>query len=314
MKPEDVFPKGKISSFREEELKGCLNIKINRITFNSTFPLNYPKNDRVVVYHYQPQKNDIKNAVVLLHGWKSICLSFEKLIAFSLAKRGFHAFIFILPFHFERTPKNRKSGELFFTLDREHTSNAYKQAIIDLRNLADFITEKGLRIGIVGSSLGAVALHTLMGVDNRFSQGVSILGGGNIQRIIWEGILGRFVVSHLKKRGITKKDYLRALEEFESFLLKIRKTGSIPEPKWHWFLLDPLTYAFFNKPRKVLMINGLCDLIIPRRSVLELNRALDGLEMLWLPASHFTIYIFLPLIIAKIIQYFEKEFQCSRRL
>ncbi|GAH51181.1 unnamed protein product, partial [marine sediment metagenome] len=103
-------------------------------------------------------------------------------------------------------------------------------------------------------------------------------------------------------------DYLRALEEFESFLLKIRKTGSIPEPKWHWFLLDPLTYAFFNKPRKVLMINGLCDLIIPRRSVLELNRALDGLEMLWLPASHFTIYIFLPLIIAKIIQYFEKEF------
>ena len=314
MKPEEVFPKGKVSSFREEELKGCLNIKINRITFNSSFPLNYPKNDRVVVYHYQSRINSSKDAVVLLHGWKSIGLCFEKLIALSLAKRGFHAFIFILPFHFERTPINRKSGELFFTLDQERTSNAYKQAIIDLMNLADFITEKGLRIGVAGSSLGAVALHTLMGVDNRFSCGVSILSGGNIHRIVWKGILGRFVVSYLKKRGITKKDYLRALKDFESFLIRIRKTGSIPEPKYHWFLLDPLTYASFNKPRKVLMINGLYDLIIPKKSVLELNRALGEPELLWLPAFHLTIYIFLPLIISIIIKYFEKEFHDSRGL
>jgi pimeloyl-ACP methyl ester carboxylesterase len=308
MKPEDIFPKGKVTNYREETIKSYFNIKIDRITFHSTFPLNNSKNDRVVVYHYQTTVKESKKAIVIIHGWKSISLLFEKFSAFFLAIRGFHTFLLILPFHFERTLAGKKSGEQYFTLDQHSSSNAFKQTIVDLRNLADIIIEKGYIPGIMGSSLGGVALHTLMGVDRRYVCGVSILGGGNIHRIVWEGLLGRFVVAYLKKRGITKKDYIKTLDDFNRFLQQVEKSRTIPQPKFHWFLLDPLTYASFNQPRKVLMINGLFDMIIPRKSALELHRALGKPEILWLPAFHLTILIFTPLILLKIIQFFKKQF------
>lgn len=307
MKPIDVFPKGKVTNYREESFKNFLDIKIDRITFNSTFPLNNPNNDRVVAYHYQTSGKRSTKAIVIIHGWKSISLIFEKLSAFILAKMGFHTFLFILPFHFDRTPSNSKSGEHYFTLDQHSSSNAFKQTVVDLQNLADIIIKKGYIPGIMGSSLGGVALNTLMGIDRRYVCGVSILGGGNIHRIVWEGLLGRFVVAYLKKQGITKKDYIQTLQDFNLFLKQVEKSKTIPAPKFHWFLLDPLTYAPFNHPRKVLMINGLFDMIIPRKSVLELYTALGKPEIVWLPAFHLTILIFTPLILIKIIHFFKKH-------
>jgi len=304
---EDIFPKQEVVSFEEKKVNSKGNIKITRLTFLSTFTLDYPENNRVVVYHYYPFKERYNNAIVILHGWKSSSLFFENTIAYIFARFGFHSFVFILPFHFDRTPQNRKNGELFFTLDQRHSIDAYKQAVIDLLNLADILTKKGFQIGIIGTSLGAIILNTLMGIDRRFRYGVSILGGGNIHRIIWEGILGKFVVRYLKKRGITERDYEEVLKDYDTFLKEIRITGTIPIPRWDWFLLDPLTYAVFNHPRKIIMFNGIFDMIIPRRSVYELKKALGDVQIYWLPAFHFTIFLFFPFIIYKSIVFFKKE-------
>jgi esterase/lipase len=305
--PDEIFPKGKIPAYTVEELKQTRTATIKRISFDSTFPLSFVNNDRVIVYHYEPMRHDSKRAVVILHGWRSTSLFFEKLLATQLVRKGFHIYLPILPFHFERTPRGRRNGVLYFTLDQQHSSNAYKQTIIDLQNLADILSKEGYHIGIIGSSLGGVVLHTLMGIDKRFTCGVSILGGGNIHRIVWDGLLGRFVVKYLKRQGITTEDYRRVLIDYDNYLATINGSTRIPEPKWHWFALDPLTYANRNHPRTVLMINGIYDMIIPRKAVFELHKALGSPELIWLPAFHLTVFVFTPFIIAKATQFFEKH-------
>lgn len=303
--PEDVFPKGKIPAHTIEKLTRSRIATINRISFDSTFPLDHANNNRVITYHYEPKHSALKRAVVILHGWRSTTLIFEKLLARALVRRGFHAYLLILPFHFERTPPGQRNGALYFTLDQHQSSNAYKQTIVDLRNLADLISKNTRRIGIVGSSLGAVVLHTLMGIDSRFSCSVSILGGGNIHRIVWDGLLGRFVVRYLKRQGITIEDYRRVLNDYEAYLAVINESDAIPEPQYHWFTLDPLTYAHLNRPRSTLMINGMFDMIIPKKAVFELHEALGRPELIWLPAFHLTVFLFAPFIIAKTVRFFE---------
>jgi pimeloyl-ACP methyl ester carboxylesterase len=305
--PDKVFPRGNPPAYIVEEVSQTRNAIVKRISFDSTFPLSFVNNDRVIVYHYEPKRFSSNRAVVIIHGWRSSSLFFEKLLAKELLRKGFHAYLFILPFHFERTPPGRRNGVLYFTLDQHHSSNAYKQTIIDLRNLADLLSIKDQPIGIVGSSLGAVVLHTLMGIESRFACGVSLLGGGNIHRIVWDGLLGRFVVKYLKRQGITTQDYRQVLIDYEAYLKTIAESGRIPEPKWHWFALDPLTYAHLNQPRRVLMINGIYDMIIPRKAVYELREALGNPELIWLPAFHLTVFLFTPFIISRIIRFFEKH-------
>lgn len=307
LSPDAIFPRERIPSFTIEDYKQTNATSIKRITFDSPFPLSFANNNRVIVYHYEPKHLLSKRAVVILHGWRSTCLFFEKLLATELARTGFHAYLMILPFHFERTPPGRRSGVLYFTLDQQHSSNAYKQTIADLRALADLLTRRNQSIGIVGSSLGAVVLHTLMGIDSRYSCGVSILGAGNIHRIVWDGLLGRFVVKYLKRQGITVEDYRRVLIDYEDYLATINGSGMLPEPKWHWFVLDPLTFAHLNRPRTVLMINGTYDMIIPRKAVFELHKALGNPELIWLPAFHLTVFLFTPFIIGKTRRFFEKH-------
>jgi pimeloyl-ACP methyl ester carboxylesterase len=305
--PDKIFPKGKVPAHTIEKLKETRTATIQRICFDSTFPLDFANNNRVTVYHYEPKHCISNRAVIILHGWRSTTLLFEKLLAAALVRRGFHAYLFILPFHFERTPPGRRNGVLYFTLDQQHSSNAYKQTIADLRNLADLLDMQNLHLGIVGSSLGAVVLHTLTGIDSRFTCSVSILGGGNIHRIVWDGLLGRFVVKYLKRQGITTQDYRQVLIDYETYLASIDKTGKIPEPKYHWFTLDPLTYAHLNHPRKTLMINGMLDMIIPKKAVLELHKALGNPELIWLPAFHLTVFLFAPFIIEKSVRFFTKH-------
>lgn len=305
--PEEIFPKGKVPAHTIEQIRETHTTMMSRIVFDSTFPLEFANNDRVIVYHYEPKRCSSNRAVIILHGWRSTSLFFERLLAAALVRRGFHAYLFILPFHFDRTPPGRRNGVLYFTLDQQHSSNAYKQTIIDLRNLADLLELKGYRLGIVGSSLGAVVLHTLAAIDSRFACSVSILGGGNIHRIVWDGLLGRFVVTYLKRQGITSEDYHRVLRDYEEYLATIDASGRIPEPKWHWFALDPLTYAHLNHPRVTLMINGMFDMIIPKKAVLELHRALGKPELVWLPAFHLTVFLFTPFIVAKAVRFFDEH-------
>lgn len=278
---------------------------LERVEYRSPLKTPYPENNRAGGLHYLPKYERRMLAIVVLHGLGVHTVQSERLVCRVLLRRGFDALLFTLPYHLERTPRGTRSGSYFFSLDRERSFDAFRQAIMDLRCLGDYLTTRGLSLGVWGTSLGGIILNTLMGVDQRYEIGISVSGGGNINRIIWEGLMGRFVRVFLKSKGVEERHYRKTLLEFRGFLEEIGERGEIPEPKWDWWLLDPLTFAHLNRPRMVLMFNGVLDLIVPRSCAVELSIALGVPEICWLPASHLTIGLFTPYLISKSLRFLE---------
>lgn len=282
---------------------------IQEISFASPIKTDIPENNTVYALHYAPECKRKGLCIEVFHGWGAREARYEKAVCVSLAREGFDSCLVSLPYHMKRTPQGTSSGRYFFSTQLERSGHAFQQAIVDARCVGDVMSERGMTLGCFGLSMGAVVLNLLMGVDERFEVGVSVLGGGNINRMIWEGLFGRSIVRFLRTKGVGKQDYYEVLEDYGGFLEEIRRTGEIPQPKWDWYLIDPLTYAHRNYPRRVLMFNAFFDLIIPRSSVVELHRALGKPKLVWLPTEHFAAVLFQGMIMKRSLQFLESHIE-----
>ncbi|MCH7762072.1 hypothetical protein IIA15_11865 [candidate division TA06 bacterium] len=275
------------------------------VTFPSPVQTESKENNTVYSLHYRPNHHRKGFAIVVFHGWLARRAPFERRISQELAAGGFDAFLLNLPYHLKRTPKGRRSGKDFFSKDLKKTYSAFHQAVLDARKLADLLQKDGYRIGGFGLSLGAILLNLLMGVDERYEIGVSVVGGGDFNTLLRKGWMGRWVVKSPELNGRKWEDR-KICMEYRKFLSEIDETGKIPKPPREWFLLDPLTYAHRNHPRRVLLFNGLFDPIIPRASVLKLTNRLGISKPVWLPTEHFSILLFMPYMMKKSLAFFER--------
>ncbi|MCK4225425.1 hypothetical protein KAX29_00875 [candidate division WOR-3 bacterium] len=122
--------------------------------------------------------------------------------------------------------------------------------------------------------------------------------------MLWESSGGNscktpkdYSLAKLAKKGyfvgvsIIKPEKFHTKKKFNEFLRDFRKDGW-RRPDFPWFIIDPLTYSHLNYPRKVVMVNGICDPVIPLQSVFELRRALGNPPLILLPAGHLLMYPF----------------------
>lgn len=290
--------------YQYEKVKDYSHIIIERgtiynrglLSFPSPFNSGYPFNDTVYVDTFEPKEKKQWPAVILLHSLRENKNGPAEWVAKKLAKNGFGAYLLHLPYHIKRTGKKNRNGSFFITADVNRSVNAFRQAVIDTMALCDWLEnrEEITTIGIIGISLGAIILNTVMGIDNRIKAGVSILGGGNIHYIFTRSIVTLPLVIYGFFHGLRIKDYKKVSKDYIEYLKEARKTNDIEKIScpWQWFLLDPLTYAHLNHPRNVLMINGRFDLIIPPRATIQLWEALRKPSIIWLPSTHITAGLF----------------------
>ncbi|MCS7180312.1 MAG: hypothetical protein NZ891_03050, partial [bacterium] len=281
----EFFKYEKVKSFGYKIIEETSKTKIGEISFPSPVITIYPENNFVYIDFIEPKKENF-SAIVLLHSFLEREKGITKLLSNYLSKGDFGVYLICLPYHRKRTPKNYKNGQLFLTTNFERSINAYRQAVIDTLVFIDWLNERKevKNIGIVGISLGAFILNTIMGIDRRIKCGVSILGAGNIHYIFVRSILTLPLVFYGFTHGIRIKDYKKVTKDYIKYLKDIKEKGiDNVDCKWKWFLIDPLTYAHLNNPRKVLMINGYFDLIVPFSAVIQLWKALGKPEKLFLP-------------------------------
>lgn len=257
------------------------------VTFPSPVVSENENLNTVKCYYFTPVGKGLKfPAVVVLHTWGAAKVTNEKRIGQALAREGIASLVLVFPYHMDR----RVKGQVMITADVEHTVQATRQAILDIRRAGDWLcSQKDVdcaRLGVAGISLGGILTHLVMGVDERFKVGVSILGGGNVAKIIWKGWITRKIKKRISRQGYT----LPALEE------KMR-------------LIDPGTFSSRNRPRKVFMINSLYDFVIPRSVVKDLWEQLGHPRILWLTADHFTPMLIRDILIGKTVQFFKQEFK-----
>jgi hypothetical protein len=143
----------------------------------------------------------------------------------------------------------------------------YVLAVFGARRAANWLTEQpeidGKRLGIVGISLGAIIADLALAVDDRFSAGVSIVGGGDVAAVYWRSPILWARRVEAGRRGFT---YARLQQLFAP--------------------IEPTAYAGRVPPEHVLMINARHDFVMPRECVMKLWEAFGRPQLLWVDSGH----------------------------
>lgn len=235
------------------------------VVLPSALPSGDAVNDRLLFTFFPaiaPQAQPAP-AVILLHFLGATSNADFQGFARDLAKRGIASAVVTLPYHMGRLRKGEAAGAPFRSSNLDVVARAFQQSAADVHSVTDWLSARpdvdARRLGIAGISLGAIITHLAMGQDTRLTVGVALLGGGNLPDI-YTGSLSERIFG--RRRAIAPE-----------IIAKLRP-------------VDPLMYANFNRPRRVLMIQAARDLVIPPRDAEELWEALGRPPIQWVDTNH----------------------------
>jgi len=257
--------------------------------------------------YYRPPGEGPAPLAILLHGMGDHSVIPCKLLARSLASRGTACLILYMMVHSSRLPHGLKGRYPVFTSDEWF--QIYQSSVIEVRQAIDWAAGRveidAGRVVVMGISFGGFISSIAMGIDRRVGAGVFIVSAGNSEKI-----------NHLSQLGAIIKDYRRTEEEYRSlessyrqYLAEVAEKGVenvVPARKG--FLVDPMTYAYNLRKRPLLMINARWDEAISAEAVLDFWNECQQPDIMWLPATHATIWVWYPLIIRKIVAFLRASF------
>ena len=182
----------------------------------------------------------------------------------------------------------------------EAVNNLLKQSVFDNMCVIDWLQTRAEldanRIGVLGTSMGAIKGALLAPVDPRVKASVLGLVGGDVPYILTYsqegGLRGGGIVSHrnayLLKHHVRLEEFKRRLEETVRY--------------------DPLFFAPSVDPAKVLLFLGALDTIVPFKKGLELRRAMGKPETVVMFSGHYTTGFYLLYIRAAAFEFFQTRF------
>ena len=213
----------------------------------------------------------------------------EKHFANYFASRGYAAVIV-------RRDRRQK------TMRVEDLNRLLKEMVLDHKRVIDWLELREnldcSRLGIFGVSMGGIKGALLLPLEDRIKAAALGLCAGDLPYILTrtkEPGLAKRREQELKNRGIT-------LEESERRLRAM-------------ITCDPMTYAGYVDPKKVLLVLGRYDDVVPYEKGVELKEKMGNPETILLPAGHYTAVLSIPYIKSQSFEFFEKRFaESSGRL
>ncbi|HEX68356.1 MAG TPA: alpha/beta hydrolase [bacterium] len=212
----------------------------------------------------------------------------------SLAEKGYPVIIY---------PSYGRDKRKFFRMRDGEMWEFFQFHSYRIKKIMDWLEEKKKwhKFNLMGMSLGGMLGMMLLSEDERTRKGIFMGVGGDFEKILWQGAL-RFLLP----KDCSRKQCHLLHEKYR----KILKRGNFTElhslPRY-CFLYDPLTSAMRIKNKKVLLIHGLFDEVIPYPAFLTLKKALPQASSLLLPLTHTTLFLFLPLIKWRIEKFLKDE-------
>lgn len=260
------------------------------LSFPSAIVSPYPANNTVPLRIFLPKgRKEAVPVVVILHYWGARDLKVERSLAEQFSSRGIASVIMTLPYHLGRTPPGFRSGELAIQPDPEALKATMRQAALDVKRTVDFIDTRpefdSSKVGIAGTSLGALVSALAYGTEPRFTRAAFVLGGVDLARIMWTS--SRVVEARdiLRRRGYT-------LERLQGELAPI----------------EPLTYLGPRKNDSPLIIGGRFDTVIPQDSTRALIDAFSTPNVIWLDTGHYGGIFVQSRVLKEVGNYFQAEF------
>jgi esterase/lipase len=281
------------------------------VDFPTTHPTQYEENNTVFGEYFQPRYANHTPLAILIHGMGDRSIMPCRFLARTLVKKGIACFILYLVFHSSRMPEVLKNR--LHLLTPEEWFEGYQVSVTDVRRIIDWANSRPEinenLIAVVGISLGGFISSIVMGVDKRIKAGIFLVSGGNSEKITWEN----------RNEGVRKVCICTEAEchqihnsYYPQYLADVAEKGfENVTPIKGCFQTDPLTFAIYLRKSPILMINALWDEAIPKQATLDFWEACDKPDIVWLPGTHVTIWLWYPIIERKIANFLTSTFSIS---
>lgn len=275
---------GPPASFDVRQGRARRGVEVTEVRFASTLPSGNAANDVVTARLFMSastvQSEARPRPVVFLHGLGLPRLAMWESFVASLARRGFPTLLVGLPFLCERAPTGVRHGHAYTSTRAEDALPAYEQAVADVRASLDWLLLRQEAAGygaaaepvVMGVSLGAFIAVIAAALEPRFRTLVCVLGGADLDAVVFGGTYGPLIQRQLDEAGITIENRRNARRAYRAYLDAVREARHPLDVRapFHFFLFDPLTFAHHLRTRPALLLNARLDPIVPRRAADQL--------------------------------------------
>jgi pimeloyl-ACP methyl ester carboxylesterase len=293
--------------------------------FASPLPSGHPENDTVTMRFFRGRGRAQGQPIVFLHGYGASRLMMWESFAWAMASRGFPTLLLCLPYLCERAPRGVPRGYAYMSTVGDIALPAYEQAVADTRAALDWLLGRSEHAGgdrtetpgpcVMGVSLGALIAVIAAALETRFESLVSVLGGGDLDIIVFKGMYQTTVPDELKQAHIGIENRRRARLAYQEYLDEVRGADHPLDVSaaFHFFLFDPLTFAHHLRETPVLMVNGRFDPIIPREAASQLWLELGKPEISWFWGTHWAGGPWMPFVTGRIARFLRSTGPGARR-
>ncbi len=260
-----VTPAAKPFAWRLEETCRDDAVAVKRLTFPSPVASPHECNNTVWCEYYVPHAAPAPApAAIVLHFLYDKDFRVTRFVCDSLARRGIPALMVKLAYYGERRPPSMSSD---VSSSLEMLVPAWLQSVQDVRcALAWLRTRPEVdphRASLVGVSLGAFVGGLVLGADAHLARAVLVLGGGNLNEVLWTAPETSRLRAALRDRGLTRE-----------------ATRDMLAP------IEPLRFAAPLPPGTLLMINARNDTTVPPACAQALAGAFKADEVRWHDTTH----------------------------
>jgi dienelactone hydrolase len=249
---------------RKQELPAS-GVDVFRVRYPSPVTSAHPENNTVHSEYYRPKGPGPFPGVVVLDitgGDQSV----SRMISTNLANNGIAALFMQMAYYGPRRPPGTNLKLL--TSDYRHTMDAVRQTVLDVRQSVAWLEARPEidkeRLGVLGTSLGSFIGSLAAEMEPKVTRCVVLLGGGGLVDGFYDHPLAAPYRKIYEKLGGSKE-----------------KLAALIAPA------DPLTCAANLKDRKVLMICGERDEIVPPKMAKALWKATGEQKIVWFDCTHY---------------------------
>jgi dienelactone hydrolase len=245
----------------------------------------HPENNTVYCDYYRPRGPGPFPCVIVLDitgGDQSV----SRIISTRLAQDRIAALFVQMAYYGPRRPAN--SRVRLMSVNLPQTVEAVRQTVLDLRCAAAWLGSRpeidASRLGIMGTSLGSLMATLTAEMEPRFRRVGVLLGGGGLVDTFWD--------------DPRTKPYRTAYE----------LVGGTKEKVAKFFApLDPLTCAANLKDRKLLIMAGKRDEILPPSMARALWKASGEQKLVWFDCTHYGAILYLAQGLDHLVEHFGAE-------
>jgi hypothetical protein len=270
MVPERFRLEPAVFSYELTEVLATRKYTVSTLRFPSPVQTADVENNVVHAEYFAPAGSGPKRSGVIVLHILGADFPLSRYMAARLADRGVAALFVKLPYYGERRPPNRPlSTRRFLSTDVERTVTAMRQGVCDVRRAAFWLSSRpeidARRLGVTGISLGGIVSALAAAVDPTINQGAFLLAGGDVSSILWGMPEGAAFRAGWLEAGRTRAELKALTDPF-----------------------DPLTYAGRLVGKRMLMIAGKVDEVVPPSSTVLLWEAAGRPAILWYDCGHYS--------------------------